>query len=252
MSAYSTLDGSVVSLGMRPSTFVIDDARVAVLTIGDDGLRSVPLDGSAERVLSPATFDPATLKLDGNDAFFATGGALWQVPLDGSAGAALVQSDAARLLVRGPHGELVYSRDPPERYVAGTGDGWLGDWNFMQRGRVLHWSSDGTRIRFLEHAATVGTYGDLTSVVAPGGAPFTLGINVHAFAEVADGRVIAVENAVYAGTWNRLVVIDEAARTKHWVVPSAADFVLTPDAQQIVVDVVSGASGYDILRVPAP
>jgi hypothetical protein len=106
----------------------------------------------------------------------------------------------------------LYSRDPLERYVDGAGDGWLGAWNFMQRGRLVHWSQDGTRIRFLEHAATIGTYGDLTSVVVPSAAPLTLGLNVHAFDEIADHRVIAIENAVYVGTWNRLVVIDETAR----------------------------------------
>ncbi len=252
LSAYSTLDGSVVALGMRPVSFQIDDDHHAVLTAGDDGLRSVPLDGSPERVLSAAPFDPATLLVDKGTAFYQSGGVIFQVPLDGSAAPAAVQDRAARLLLRGPNGELVYSRDPPARYVAGAGDGWLGDWNFMQRGRIVRWSGDGKRIRFLEHAATVGTYGDLTSVAVPGGAPVTLGINVHAFDELADGNVLAIENAVYAGAWNRLVVIDEAGHHKRWVVPSAVDYVLTPDAHEIIVDVVSGASGYDILRVPAP
>src|SRR5207245_9125260 len=98
----------------------------------------------------------------------------------------------------------------------------------------------------------VGGYGCLTSVLAPGGAPTLLGMNVHSFNELPDGRVLAIENAVYAGTWNRLVVIDEAAATKRWVVPQAADFLLVPGSQEIVADIVTGASGYDIVRVTAP
>jgi hypothetical protein len=164
----------------------------------------------------------------------------------------LAQPTAARLLSLGPQGELVYSRDPPNRYVGGAGDGWIGETNFMQRGRLVTWSADGTRLRFLEHAATLNTYGDLTSVVSPNGPPVTLGINVHAFDELPDGRVLAIENHVFAGSWNRLVVIDEAAGTKHWVVPQAAEFFLVPGGREIIADVVSGASGYAIARVPAP
>jgi hypothetical protein len=36
------------------------------------------------------------------------------------------------------------------------------------------------------------------------------------------------------------------------VVPSATDFLIAPGGQELIVDVVSGASGFDILRVPAP
>ena len=87
---------------------------------------------------------------------------------------------------------------------------------------------------------------------AGGGAPLSLGLNVHSYAELPDGRVLAIENHAQAGVWNRLVVIDEALLTKKWVVPSAAEFFLVPDRSEIVADVISGASGYDIYRVPAP
>jgi hypothetical protein len=36
------------------------------------------------------------------------------------------------------------------------------------------------------------------------------------------------------------------------VVPSATEFLLAPGGGEIIADVVSGASGYDILRLPAP
>jgi hypothetical protein len=163
-----------------------------------------------------------------------------------------VQPGAARLLTQGPNGEITFSKDPRNRYAGNAGDGWVGDWRFMERGRFARWSGDGARIHFLEHAATVGTYGDLTSVSVPGGAPRTLAINAHEYDELPDHRILAVENAVYAGAWNRLVVIDEAADTKHWVVPSAVDFFLVNNGSELVADVVSGASGFDVVRVPAP
>lgn len=251
MTAYSTLDSGMQSLGARPFDFFIDNPHQAVLTVGDDGFRSVPLGGGPDLVLSSDSFDPSTLLILGDDAYYTDAG-LWHVPLDGSAAAQLVAPDAQRLWVTGPAPQIATSRDPGNRYAGGAGDGWVGDWQFMQRGRVVRWSGDGTRIRFLEHAATLGVYGDLTSVLVPGGAPSTLGLNVHSYAELPDGRLLAVENAVYAGDWNRLVVIDEAAQTKHWVVPSAADFFLVPGGGPIVADVVSGASGFDIFAVPAP
>jgi hypothetical protein len=253
MTAYDTRDAGAVALGMRPETFFIDNQHRAVLTVGDDGLRAVPLTGGPDVVLSSLDVDATTLWLDGDRIFFAAAGGLWRAPLigGGSAPAVEVQPGAARLLALGPRGELVYSRDPVSRYAGGAGDGWLGDRRFMERGRLLRWSGDGTRLRFLEHAATLGTYGDLTSVAVADGMARVLGINVHNYDELPDGRVLAIENAVYAGTWNRLVVIDEATGEKRWVAAAAADFSRVPDGPQVLIDAVSGASGVDILRLPS-
>jgi hypothetical protein len=250
MTSYSTTSDATVALGTRPSDWFIDDARQAVLTFGDDGIRSVPLDGSAERVLSPANIDVSTLSLVDDTLYYGDAGGLWQVLLDGSAPARLAQPGGVRLWAATP--QLTYSKDPRSKYAGGAGDGWVGDWRFMERGRFPRWSSDGARIHFLEHAATVGTYGDLTSVSVPGGAPRLLAVNTHEYDELPDHRILAVENAVYAGEWNRLVIIDEDANTKHWVVPSAVDFLLVNNGTELVADVVSGASGYDIVRLPAP
>jgi hypothetical protein len=74
---------------------------------------------------------------------------------------------------------------------------------------------------------------------------------VHAYDELPDGRVLAIENHVYAGTWNRLVVIDEAAGQKRWVMPGTAEFFLVPGGRELIADVVDGL-GYDIFRLPAP
>ena len=40
-----------------------------------------------------------------------------------------------QVLALGPDQSVCYSRDPPSLYGGGIGDGWLGDWNFMERGR---------------------------------------------------------------------------------------------------------------------
>ena len=128
----------------------------------------------------------------------------------------------------------------------------------MERGRRLRPSLDGGRLRFLERAATIGVFGELLSVALPtepgaaGGDALSLGLNVHAFAEIPDGRVLSIENRVYQGTWNRLVIVDEAAREKRWLIPGATEFFVLPDASAAVADVVTGASGYDIVRAPIP
>lgn len=249
MTAYSTLDGSSRPLGMRPQDFRIDDLHGAVLTIGDDGLREVPLAGGPDVVLAPQKVDPTTLQISGNDAFYSDAMGVWWLTLDGMTPPTLIGPGGARWLATAPDGEFVYSRDSATRYTGGAGDGWIGNWRFMERGRNIRFNAAGDRIYFLEHAATIGNYGDLHSV---GNDDVLLATNVHAYAVLDDGRVVAVENAVYAGAWNRLVVINQAEGIKRWVVPSAADFVMVPGGKDMIVDVVSGASGYDILRVPAP
>jgi hypothetical protein len=239
-----------VELGVRPPTLFIDSPRNALLTVGDDGFRSVPLDGSPEKVLVPTTIDPKTLAIEGDLAYYADASGLWRVPLDGSSAPKLAAAGGARpLLAVGPSA-LAYSLDPGDRYIEGAGDGWVGGWRFMERGLLPSLSGDHQRLRFLEHAATLDTVGDLTAIPLLGDSPTTLAINAHQFAELPDGRVLAVENHVYEGSWNRLVVIDEAARTKRWVAPSVSQFLLAPDGSDVIADVVTGASGYDILRVP--
>jgi hypothetical protein len=264
VTAYSTLDESQVALGARPPTLYVDDDDDGLLTVGDDGLRVVPLAGGSDHVLTTDAIDASTLRGDGNgNLWYVDNGNLYRGSLDGSAPGVLVQPDAARLLFLGSNGEIIYSRDPGDRYVSGAGDGWLGDWNFMERGLRLRFNLPHTHLHFLEHAARLGIVGDLTSVAlppapdggigtGPGGPPVVLGLNVHDFHELPDGRILSVENHAYAGTWNRLVVIDETTLTAHWVVPAADQLFLVPGGKEMIVDVISGASGYDILRVPIP
>ena len=251
-TAHATLDDTSIDLGKRPVDFFLDSPRRALLTVGSDGLRSVPLDGGAERVLATASFNAASLVVKDGAAWYPDGANLYRVALDGSGPPALVQANAARLIAIGPHGEIAYSRDAGDRYVGGAGDGWLADWSFMQRGQLVTWNAPGSRLHFLEHAATIDTVGDLISAAIPNGAPQKLALNVHDFQELGDGRVVVLENHVYEGTWNRLVVVDETAGTKRWVTPATAQFLLVPRSSEVIADVISGASGYDIVRMPIP
>jgi hypothetical protein len=251
-TAYSTLDEGAVPLGQRPPDLFIDDPRAQLVAIGMDGLRALPLAGGTDTVFTPLPVDRSSVNTAYDQIYFHTDAGLWRAPLDGSTAAALIQPGAARARAVGPHGEVAYGNDPASLYAGGAGDGWLGDWKFMERGRTPRFSADGARLHFLEHAATLGTYGDLTLATGPADPVRTLSINVHAWDELADGRLIAIENAIQRGTWNRMVVIDELAGERRWLVPGAAEFFLVPGKREIIVDAVSGASGYDILRVPAP
>ena len=252
MVADSTLDEGTVALGPRPADFFIDEPRAAAVAFGEGGATSVALDGSGDRLLTADPIARVSVAVDDDVFYYATPAGLSSVPLDGSRPARLEQPGAARLRAVGRGGELAYGLDPADRYAGGAGDGWIGGWRFMERGRQLRFSADGARLHFLEHAATLGTYGDLTTATSPAAPPRTLAINVHRWDELPDGRLLAIENAVVGGAWNRLVVIDEVAGERRWLVPTATEFLLVPGSRDLLVDVVSGATGYDVLRVPAP
>jgi hypothetical protein len=259
-TAWSTLDEGKVPLGTRPTSLFMDAQNRALLTVGDDGFRSVPLAGGADRVLAPATdIDPTTVLFDDAGlSWFANGEGLWRVPLDGSAPPSLVAPGAARLRALGPRGEEVYSHDPASRYSNGAGDGVLGGWSFMERGVRVRFNAADTHVHFLEHAARLGVVGDLMSAALPaspggtGGSPVLLGLNVHQIEELPDGRILAVENHAFPGSWNRLVAIDETRLEARWVMAGADQFFMVPGAGAVVVDVVSGVSGWNVVRVPLP
>jgi hypothetical protein len=254
MTVYSTLGAGSVSLGRRPPLFAIDDEHAALLAIGSD-LRSVALDGSGEIVLDPDPVDAGTFQYGLGRAFYIRDGDLYAVPLDGSAPPGRIQTQAARLYDLGPGGEVFYSRDDASRYASGAGDGLLGAARFMERGLYGGFSGDGTRVRWLEHAATVEGIGELRSARFAAGAlgdPITLGLNVIHYEEIPDGPLVVAENRAEVGTWNRLVTVDEATATARWLVAGAADFLLVPGRREVIADVVTQASGYDVLQIPVP
>ena len=265
ITAWSTLDGTAREIDRRPGTMFVDNVRAALLVVGVD-FRSLPLDGGAPTVLSRHPFEPVTLAGDelGN-AWYRWKGGLYRVPLDGGAEPERVVDVAERLLAVLPDGRPIYSRDPEERYINGAGDAWLGDRRLVERGFFSCLSDRRGRLYGLEHAATTNAVGTLVGMPLDPGEPTapepatTLGLNVSTWACMSNGSLLVIENQAMRGPWNRLVSIDWGAEsgsgaagggTARFLLDAAVNFEVVPGERELVVDVVSGASGYDIVRLP--
>ena len=189
-------------------------------------------------------------------AYYSINDELRFVPLDGSALPTVVpdfaERQAVRVLIFGPKNEVIYSKDSRRKYVNGVGDGWLGDWRFMERGGAVSFSNDDTRLRWLEHAAKPNGVGDLTSALIPGGSPLTLALNVSQYQELDDGRVLAVADHATAGIQNRIIAIDEQAKVAYYIAEGATGYQNIPNSNDILVDVVTGATGRDVVRLKIP
>ena len=157
-----------------------------------------------------------------------------------------------QLLLVGPDEQLVYSTDPQGRWANNASDGWLGDWQFMKRGRSVGFSFSGKRLRWLEGAATLNGSGDLLSAAGPGEEPLRLARNVTRYGELSDGRVLALSNAAFWGTQNRIIVIDEQTRTAAWVADSASAFMYVPGSRDLLVFLTTGGTSFDLVRVTIP
>jgi hypothetical protein len=252
---HSTVESSDVDLGRRPKLLgVIGTTRL--LTCGDDGLRVVKLDGTSEQVLDPMPCDEqGDLALRYVESktwvYYGDDVQLVRVPLDGSLPPELVHVDGRRPLQFLDDGRIIVSHTPREQFVNGAGDGWLDGWNFMERGIDVRMSSDKKRIRFLEHAAKPNGAGELLS--APiGQPPLHLTLNTRQWQELPDGRILADADHAFRGTQNRVVVVDEKSRTAQWVASAAAQYSMIPGTTDLLVDVVTGPTGYDIVRVSIP
>jgi hypothetical protein len=152
---------------------------------------------------------------------------------------------------------MIYSTDPSDRYVHGAGDGWLGGWKFMNRGIYATFSNDRTSLYWLENAAQGSATGNLKRIKlagkgVPGGNATTLTLNTRQFGFVPDGRILADENHANNGNWNRTVLIDEKHNVKQYVAVGAYHPSPIPSSKDYIVDVVSGATGHDVVRVPLP
>jgi hypothetical protein len=264
---HSTTSLTDVDYGIRDKDFFIDEYRQTIWAIGDMGIQKVPLDGSAVTTLEPTPCQPTIFYLitgtDNVDRFFylTASGVFRAVPVDGS-GPPVDQPETGleRIYTFSADGSPIYTKDPGDKYIYGAGDGWLHDWNFMERGFGVSPSRDGKVLRWLEHAAQTSGSGDLLSApIPPEGqaasaqAPLRLARNVHQASELADGRVLAESNRAFIGTQNRVIAIDEKARVATWVATSTRGFEFVPGTEkEILADVVTQASGYDLARVPVP
>jgi hypothetical protein len=256
---HHTRDNVDVDLGIRPRFLAWVDPKRFV-TCGVDGVRVVPVDGvTPETVLDDDQCKTSLLGLAGGYVYYDVGTTVRKTKLDGSeAPIALWDFGEARVLaIATPGDSILYSTDPADRYVHGAGDGWLGGWKFMDRGLGAAFNGDRTSLYWLEHAAQGSGAGDLMTVKLPGpglpgGTPTTLAKNSRQFVFLGDGRLLADENRVNNGTWNRIVVIDEARGHKQLVAVSANHFSQIPQSSDYIIDVVTGASGHDVARVSLP
>ena len=263
--AHATAEEVDLDFGLLPRRVYMYEPSVSkrmFITCGSDGLRVVPFaasDANPPRVLDAdaCATDIFTLQrvaADDNavEAFYNIGGALRRVRLDGAAPPVRVlDRDVERVLAIYDPGLIIYSQDSADRYIYGVGDGWIGDWRFMNRGRAADLSNDRKRIRFLENAAQAGGIGDL-SAGDIGGPIERLARNVYQYDELADGRVLAAANHAFRGTQNRVVLIDEVRKEATWVVDQASRYSFIPGSTDLLVDIVTGASSVDLVRVPLP
>jgi hypothetical protein len=250
---HSTTSSQDVTIGPLPPLHLLDEPRKQLLGCSTaTGLIRVPIDGSPPTVIDPGPCDDTGLLWVYNKTVvYQSSGAIVRVPIDGSAPPWLVLPPGPRFLGFGPGDQPVSSQDPPDRYVGGAGSGFIGPWQFMQRGRNIQFSHDGTMVRWLEWAAQESGVGELTS--APiGGASAFLARNVRRYDEIAPGQILVSANRAFRGTQNRVIVVDEKQRISWWVADAAGDYTRIPKSTDILVDIVSGPSGYDIVRVPVP
>lgn len=251
--SYSTRDDKSVDLGVQPVALAFGSPQTSLIACAEGGVKRVALDGSGEAVLDSAPCDPDILRSSGGKIYYKSGEALRSAAVDGSTPPQVaLAGPVGQLFTVSPKWGLVYSLDAPLTYGSGIGDGWLGDWRFMQRGRRPGFSGDGTRLRWLENAARSDNSGDLSSATIADRQVVQLARNVRTTSELADGRVLAISNAAFKGTQNRLIVIDEASRTARWVVDSARDFLRIPGTEELLVKIIVGQLGFDIRRVPIP
>jgi hypothetical protein len=258
VKVYSTRDENDGDLGVQPQQMILLDSK-RMLTCGEEkdpmevrGLRVVSLDGGAEPLLLDQACTPGALWISGGQVYYTVKEEMRRVALAGGGTPEVVFNNKGRqVLLFGPNNTLVYSTTPPQTFRGNAGDGWLGDWRFMDRGRLPSFSNDGKRMRWLENAATISGSGTLQ--VAPiGGEPRVLAQNVWAYSELFDGRLLTVANYAFFGTQNRIIAIDEAAGHAQWVADSASYFTYIPGSTDILVYLTRSNLTFDLVRVPIP
>jgi hypothetical protein len=264
--AHAVREERDLDLGLVPQQFIYYETAAvkALITCGTDGVRFVPIEPSDDHPV--LTLDDAACSADyfalqrvpiddrhsRIEVFYSMGGELRRVPVDGSeAPQQALSHPVERVLGVYDPDHIVYSQDPGDRFIYGVGDGWLGEWRFMNRGRGVDVDVEKQRVHFLENAAQGGGIGDLSA--APfGGNASVLARNVYQYDQIGDGRLLAAANHAFRGTQNRVIVIDEQKGEARWVADQAAQYSFIPGSTDLLVDIVTGASSYDLVRVPLP
>ena len=128
----------------------------------------------------------------------------------------------------------------------------------MERGRGVDFSSDGTRLRWLEHTALAGGAGDMLSMAAadlpkePNVTPLLLAKNAKQYADLGKGHVLVAANQAFLGTQNRVILVDEPNQVAYWVADSASRFEFLYGTTDLLIGVVTGVAGTNWVRIPLP
>jgi hypothetical protein len=246
------------ALGAFDRDSVQDSRSRTVVFCGKRGLVRLSLPALTSQTLDPSPCNPSILRSVSGSILYLREDGVYEVD-DKSPPQRRLAAPVGQLLAVGPGRALAYSTDPPLTYGAGIGDGWLGSWRFMNRGRRPTWSihgaPDAVRLRWMENAARSDGSGELLSAriaAAESERPLLLARNVRQWLEVAPGRVLAVSNAAGRGVYNRLILIDEDRREARWVLDSVRDFLRIPGRDEVIAQVVHGQIGFDIYRIPLP
>ncbi len=250
--AFSTHDQQVAELGRwledpsHANLVRVDDDGAQLVLCGVRGLATLPFDGSPGRMLDGQPCSWSFSIVDGLALYFSSG-ELRQAALDGSARRTLAGWPEGRKVLALTQGAVAYADGDAT-------DGWLGERRFMERGRLVTFSRDRQRVRWLEHAATLQGEGVLMSAPIDGGEPIKLALNVRDYAELDDGRVVAASNQAVTGTHNRVIVINEQTRSAKMVAEGASGFKVIPGAHELLVERVIERPDHSTvwIRMPIP
>ena len=250
------------ALGTFDRDVILDSKNRVLYFCGMRGLVRLPITTLDPQMLDSSPCSPSILRLSADGVLYLRADGVREQSESGT-NRLLIPAPVGQLYGLSPAGEPLYSSDPPLTYGAGIGDGWLGDWRFMNRGRRPTFSidagdpksADRARIRWQENAARSDNSGELMSarlIARESERPLLLAKNVRQFLEVRPGKILAISNAAGRGIYNRMILIDEDQREARWVIDSARDFVRIPGQNEVIALTVHGQIGFDVYRVPIP
>jgi hypothetical protein len=234
LHAYAIAERRDLALGFRLSPdgqlLGMDLDHLAILTCDWDGVRQVairPARADEPVVASQSTLDPTPCHIEYSSLApysgtleYTINGQLRAVALDGkSPPRPLTTPSAAQIFAVCQDQAVAYSLDSPDRYGKGIGDGWIGGFRFMERGREARFSPDCRRLYFKEHAADLRRLGELHALLrAPGQAwdaatALRVARNVGFYQDLPDGRLLIADDLAVIGSQNRVSLIDLDNRT---------------------------------------
>ena len=234
LHAFALTEQRTLHLGFRLSPdgqlLGVDVDHLAVLTCDWDGVRAVairPARLATKAVATQRVLDPAPCHAEYSVLNPHTGNVVYNhgseqraAPLDGTSPPRVLTRQAGQQIFAICQArEVAYSLDSPERYGKGIGDGWVGGFRFMERGRDARFSPDCQHLYFKEFAADLRKLGELRSLTRQPAEDFSAAVrlrlarNVGFYQELPDGRLLVAENLAVIGAQNRVSLIDADART---------------------------------------